>query len=378
MHLRLVVLILSVTLLGGVAIPAPVAEPVLAQTIVPVTPTSAPGGAPRPTGTPLSPLAQETERLLSSALERTSQASAYRMAVSVRAAGTVAGARSAREEMLIEYSGEYNGANFAFVLRSPELLRQGIDPTTGITAVRANGVTYAVGPLPLHGATDRVWYTIGSDVPSFLTPPYRLEDILRRLGDALPLAEMSRGRTEMIDGQRCTAYQSGADAAPAALRALGRPLVPPRATSANTPLDLNIQRGVVQLWLCGDGMVRRVQVTAAGNVRRQPSNVFSVAFRVDITNLNGRVKITAPAQTRALQRAPEPTVVAVRAGPIQSAPGAGSILGQVNVQDAVIIIERSADQRWYRVRAPAATGWVSASLLSVSPTVARQVPVASS
>ncbi|MCS6937843.1 MAG: SH3 domain-containing protein [Roseiflexus sp.] len=50
-------------------------------------------------------------------------------------------------------------------------------------------------------------------------------------------------------------------------------------------------------------------------------------------------------------------------------------MGQVNVQDAVIIVERSADQRWYRVRAPAATGWVSASLLSVPLAVARQVPV---
>lgn len=375
MHLRPFVLIVSFVLLASIAMPKPAAESVSAQTIRTVTPSPAPGGAPRPTGTPLSPSAQETGRLLAAALERTSQVSAYRMKVLVRAAGTVAGASSAREETLIDYTGDYNREDFTFVLRSPELVRQGIDPTAGITTVRANGVTYAIGPLPIHGVTEPVWYTIGSDAPSFLLPPYRLEDLMRRSGDALPLAEMTRGRTETIDGRRCTAYLAGADVAPAALGALGRPLVPPRATNANTPLDLNVQRGVVQLWLCDDGMVRRIQVTAAGNVRQQPSNVFFASVRIDVSNLNGRVTIAAPAQTRALQRTPEPSVTVVRAGPIRSAPAAGSILGQVNVQDAVIIVERSADQRWYRVRAPAATGWVSASLLSVPLAVARQVPV---
>lgn len=377
MHLRLFALIVSVALLAGIAIPEPAAEPASAQAIRTVTPSPASGATPRPTGTPRSPAAQETARLLAAALERTSQASSYQMTVLIRAAGAVAGARAAREETLIDYTGEYNGANFAFVLRSPELVRQGIDPTAGITAVRANGITYALGPLPIHGVTESVWYTIGSDAPSFLSPPYRLDDLLRRSGNAFPLAEMTRGRTETIDRRWCTAYQAGAEAAPAALGSLGRPLIPPRAPNANTPLDLNIQRGVVQLWLCDDGLIRRVQVTAAGNVRQQPSNVFSASVRIDVSNLNGRLTIEAPLQTRALRRTPEPTVAAVRAGPIRSAPGAGSVVGQMNAQDAVIIIERSADQRWYRVRAPAATGWVSASLLSVPPAVARQVPATS-
>ncbi|GIW01667.1 SH3 domain-containing protein [Roseiflexus sp.] len=379
MHLRLLVLMVSAALLASAAFPGSSGRPVQAQTIITVTSTpprqpAAPGGTPRPTATP-GATANDTVRLLEAALERTSQASSYQMHVSIRAAGVVAGARSAREETLIDYNGEYNGANFAFVMRSPELLRQGIDPTAGITAVYANGVTYAVGPLPIHGVTEPVWYTIGSNAPSFLAPPYRLEDLLRRLGNALPLAEMTRGRTETIDGRRCTAYQAGPDVAPAALGALGRPLVPPRATNTSASLDLDIRRGVVQLWLCSDGVLRRVHVIASGNVRQQPSNLFSITFRIDLSNINGRVTITAPAQARALQRTPEPTVAAVRTGPIRSAPGAGSIVGQMNVQDAVIIIERSANQRWYRVRAPAATGWVSASLLAVPPALARQVPV---
>jgi hypothetical protein len=380
MQTRLFVLVIGAALLMIMAIPGSAATPVGAQTIMTVTPTPVrqSDGAPRPTATPLSATARETERLLAAALERTAQIAIYQMDVTVRAAGVVAGARSAREEVLIDFRGEYNGADHAFVLRTPDLERQGVDPTAGITAARVNGVTYAPGPLPIHGVTEPVWYGLGSDVPSFLTPPYRLEDMLRRLRNVLPLAEMARGRTETIDGRRCTAYQSVAEVAPAALGALGRPLIPPASTNANVPLDLNIQRGTVQLWLCNDGMLRRIQAVAAGNVRQQPSQVFSTTFRVDISNINGKVTIAAPAQVRTLQRTPEPVVAAQRAGPIRSLPGSGRIVGQVNVQDAVIIIERSADRRWYRVRAPAATGWVSVSLLSVSPTIARQVPVASS
>jgi hypothetical protein len=184
MHFRPFVLIMSIALLAVVAMPEPAAEPAAAQTIITVTPVPAPGGTLRPTGTPLSATALETERLLLAALERTSKASAYQMNVTIRAAGVVAGARGAREETLIDYVGEYNGANVAFILRSPELLRQGVDPTAGITAVHVNRVTYAVGPLPIHGVTESVWYTIGSDVPSFLLPPYRLDELLRRVGNA--------------------------------------------------------------------------------------------------------------------------------------------------------------------------------------------------
>lgn len=380
MPMRLFVLMTGAALLMVLVMPESAASPVGAQTIRTVTPTPVrqSDGAPRPTTTPLSVTARETERLLSAALERTAQIATYQMDVIVRAAGVVAGARGARKEVLIDFRGEYNGADSAFVLRMPDLDRQGVDPTIGITAARVNGVTYALGPLPIHGATEPVWYNLGADVPSLLAPPYRLDDLLRRLGNVLPLAEMVRGRTETIDGRRCTMYQSGVEVALAALRALGRPLVPPASRNAGAPLDLNVQRGAVQLWICNDGILRRIQAVAAGNVRQQPSQVFSTTFRIDISNINGRVTIAAPAQVRTLQRTLEPVVAALRAGPIRSLPGGGRIVGQVNVQDAVIIIERSADRRWYRVRAPAATGWVSVSLLSVPPTIARQVPVASS
>ncbi len=380
MHQRYLVLIAGAFALLMMAVPVPASGPALAQTIVTVTPSPAvPLPAPvvpaQPTASPLAALARETQRLLTAGLERTAAASAYRLSVVVRAAGTVAGARGAREEVLTSYEGDHNGPDVSYVLRSSDLIRQGVDPATGISAVIVGGTTYGRGPLPIHGVTEPVWYNLGSEPVVLLQPRYRLDELVRRVGDALDLATLTPGRTEAIEAQRCTAYQSGKDAVQPVLTALGRPLTPPRASTGGALLDVRIDRGAVILWHCSDGLLRRIQVVAAGSVRQQPSNVFASNVTIELRGINRRIAISAPQEAQAIQRAPEPGAVAVRAGPIRSMRGAGGVLGQLNVQEAVILIERSADQRWYRVRASAATGWVGAALLTVPPAVARQVPV---
>lgn len=52
----------------------------------------------------------------------------------------------------------------------------------------------------------------------------------------------------------------------------------------------------------------------------------------------------------------------------------GEVLGQLHAGEVVIIIERTSDDRWYHVDAPEADGWVSKTLLTIEPAVARQVP----
>lgn len=54
---------------------------------------------------------------------------------------------------------------------------------------------------------------------------------------------------------------------------------------------------------------------------------------------------------------------------------AADILGQLEAGQEVVLLERTAAGDWYRVKAPAAEGWVSASLLTVDPAVAEQVPL---
>jgi uncharacterized protein YgiM (DUF1202 family) len=52
------------------------------------------------------------------------------------------------------------------------------------------------------------------------------------------------------------------------------------------------------------------------------------------------------------------------------------VLGQVHANEIVTLLARSQDSQWYFVTAPAATGWVNRTLLTVDPNVAGQVPQA--
>jgi flagellar FliL protein len=47
---------------------------------------------------------------------------------------------------------------------------------------------------------------------------------------------------------------------------------------------------------------------------------------------------------------------------------------QIHAGEIVTLLERTADGAWYRVKAPEAEGWVSATLLTVSAETAQQVP----
>lgn len=381
MNKQLLLLLVGMIALMAVMAPGSASGPALAQTIVTVTPSPAippPVQLTQPSATPQSALARETERLLLESFDRTQAVSIYQMTVVIRAAGKVAGANSAREELLVNYEGEYNGADSAYIWRTPDVARLGGDPAAGIAAVVVDGTTYGRGPLPIHGAAEPIWYNLGGEPVIFLQPRYQMPELLRRLSEGLPLATFTRGRTETIDGRRCTAFQSNKDLAPAALTLLGRPLLRPQGATPGTMLDLRITRGAVIVWHCSDGLLRRVQIVAAGTVQQQPSMVFASNIAIDLRNLNGKVTIAAPLDAQTLTRMPEPNVVSVRAGPIRSLRGVGAVLGQLSVQESVILIERSLDRRWYRVRASGATGWVSATLLAVPPAVVRQVPVATS
>lgn len=381
MNKHLLLLLVGAITLIAIMTPGSAPEPALAQTIVTVTPSPAippPVQLAQPSPTPQSALARETERLLLESFNRTQAVSIYQMTVVIRAAGKVAGANSAREELLVNYEGEYNGADSAYIWRTPDIARLGGDPAEGIAAAMVDGATYARGPLPIHGATEPIWYNLGGEPVSFLQPRYQMPDLVRRLSEGLPLSTFTRGRTETIDGRRCTAFQSNKDLAPVALGLLGRPLLPPQGTTPGTQFDLRITRGAVIVWHCSDGLLRRIQIVAAGNVQQQPSMVFASNITIELRNLNGKLTIAAPVDAQMLKRMPEPNVVSVRAGPIRSLRGVGTVLGQLNPQESVILIERSLDRRWYRVRASGATGWVSATLLAVPPAVVRQVPVAAS
>jgi hypothetical protein len=91
---------------------------------------------------------------------------------------------------------------------------------------------------------------------------------------------------------------------------------------------------------------------------------------------------SAPATPTALV---EPTATATatltatvfNGGNIRKEPQVGNnVLGQLHADEVVTLLERTNDSAWYRVKAPEAEGWVSATLLTIDPEVAKQVSTA--
>jgi len=77
---------------------------------------------------------------------------------------------------------------------------------------------------------------------------------------------------------------------------------------------------------------------------------------------------------------PELTATVFNGGNIRRQPKVTSVktdvVGQLHAGEIVTLLERSEDSAWYRVKAPEAEGWVSATLLTVDPAIAKQVAVA--
>jgi Bacterial SH3 domain len=68
------------------------------------------------------------------------------------------------------------------------------------------------------------------------------------------------------------------------------------------------------------------------------------------------------------------TATVFNGGNIRKEPQVGNnVLGQLHAGEVVTLLERSNDSTWYRVAAPEAEGWVSATLLTIDPEVASQV-----
>lgn len=53
----------------------------------------------------------------------------------------------------------------------------------------------------------------------------------------------------------------------------------------------------------------------------------------------------------------------------------GKQIGTVHAGEVVDLLERSPNGEWYRIKAPEGTGWVSRTLLTVDPEIAKRVPV---
>jgi flagellar FliL protein len=92
------------------------------------------------------------------------------------------------------------------------------------------------------------------------------------------------------------------------------------------------------------------------------------------------VTATGPVTSTEATPAPVATVTVTatvyNGGNIRAEPNLnGQVLGQLRAGQSVTLLEKTPDGRWYRLTAPEATGWSSATLLTISREIAEKVPL---
>lgn len=316
------------------------------------------------------------------AVARTAALTIYRATYVVRARGTAADPRAATppagEVVLTDFSGAYRAGDSALTYRAADARARGYDEQQGLQLIVSRGVTYAVGPLPVSGALEARWYSFGRQPPAALQPPQRPMDRLADLTEAVDPSRLTRTRFEQLDGRSCAVYRGRPADALATLAALGRPIVDDPGTSVARQLgDAKIERSEYLAWLCNDGYIRQVRVSAAGTAAARGAPPFALDAQLRISEIgSGTLRIPAPRDALALRQYPEAFLGATAATVVRRAPAADAPeLGPVAAREAVQLLDRSADGRWYRVRAAAATGWLPATALPATAARAR-LPVA--
>jgi len=132
------------------------------------------------------------------------------------------------------------------------------------------------------------------------------------------------------------------------------------------------------------------QVVSSEAVKLTVPSIYTADFFRDVAVAPTAEPTTAP--TTAPTGAPaEPTAIleptttptatltatVFNGGNIRKEPQVGNnVVGQLHAGEVVTLLERSTDSTWYRVIAPEAEGWVSATLLTIDPEVAKQVSTA--
>lgn len=109
-------------------------------------------------------------------------------------------------------------------------------------------------------------------------------------------------------------------------------------------------------------------------------------YRVKAPEAEGWVSVTLltvdeqmAAQVPVAGQAPAQKLMATvfNGGNVRERPIDGDVLDQVNAGEAVTLLEKTADGKWYRIiNLRSVSGWVSVTLLTIDEQVAAQVPVA--
>lgn len=131
------------------------------------------------------------------------------------------------------------------------------------------------------------------------------------------------------------------------------------------------------------------QVVSSEGAKLSVPSIYTGEFFRDVAIVATAAPTVAPVVVVPTSAPPKPTALieptitpkatlaatVFNGGNIRKEPQVGNnVLGQLHAGEVVTLLERSNDSAWYRVKAPEAEGWVSATLLKIDAEMAKQVP----
>lgn len=272
-----------------------------APTETPLPPTIAPTVVP-PTAIPAAPSAQGGT--LVDALNQVKAATTYRVDLSISGQGNFAAGGVPTPEagaadkpvILVVMQGEVKGKDAHFTLQGELTSFLGIDPSKTFEVISSDGKAYLKGPVPLLGATEEKWYLAPEQAASVAQPPLTPGSFLESFGDAgINPADFKETGTEALDNKSCKIFAGDKSAVVNAFSKLGG------ATGA-TQEDLDsIDNAEFKFWVCDDGYLHQIKMLIEGHEKDKPDQKGQFEILMKISDFNGDITITPPADAIPLQ-----------------------------------------------------------------------------
>ncbi len=390
---------------------APTSTPTAEPT---TTPTPEPTTTPTATPAPPADTSEGAQAALTAALAQSLDAQVFRMDLDLAVTGLPPEAMMMlgnvslnpnQPTSLLNVTGEFNNNNTRIEVTGLLTMFLEMDPDKGLEFIQYNGQSYIHGPVAFLGAPEDRWYrgeqSLGSMSSVPVTPDaFREELDMVELEMFIEVFDFVLTGSESLDGRQCDVYTMDREATLRAIEELNSMSGSDMSGSGQDFNPNDIEAAEVKSWVCEDGYLHQLEIFVEGTSPDMPEQLIGVNFIVHMHDFDGDINIVEPADAIALEQPdlgaspffgggdfledvgePEiapgmPTATVFNGGNIRSAPSLqGAVLGQLQAGETVRLQEQTADGTWYRVEAPATAGWVSATLLTVDPAVAAQVPV---
>jgi hypothetical protein len=296
------------------------------------------------------------------------------------------------DRVAADYTASFAGTDSKFHLYGQSLLLHGIDPDRGLEAVTMNDRTYARGPLPLAGASEEIWYDMGSYPGLPLRPWYTADSLIQTLTAQVDPELLAPDGVETLDQQACTIYRAGRWPAMAALLAFaGAPQLEDEQAISQVLRDYMLQEASLKLWVCDDGYLHQLVIDELLALRDRPEVEVGLRLSVRVTRINGPVYIQRPSDAKLFvpEDSATPTAegdtlssgvqmtASKRANIYEDPHVLSRVVGHVAAGESVRLLERNETGAWYRIlNEDDEMGWIRVAELPVERDIALQVPVA--